>query len=80
MVWKTLTLSQDLAFPENSRSNRIRMGMERARRRGVRLGRPPLKLKLKRLKKLAAQKSLREIAEQLGCSKSCVQVRLAKAS
>jgi DNA invertase Pin-like site-specific DNA recombinase len=80
VVWKTITLAQDLTYPESSRSNRIRLGMERARKRGVKLGRPRLRINLKRLKKLAAQKSLREIAGQLGCSKSCVQIRLAKAS
>jgi len=78
MVWKTITLAKDLSF-SNSRSNRTRMGMERARKRGVILGRPRLRINLRRLKKLAAQgRTLREIAEALGCSKSCVQKKLAK--
>lgn len=78
MVWKTITLAPDFSYSESSRSHRIRLGMERARKRGVKLGRPRLRINLKRLKRLAAQMSLREIAGQMGCSKSFVQKTLAK--
>lgn len=77
MVWKTLTLPKDLNYSELSRSNRVRLGMERARKRGVRLGRPRLSVNRKKLKKLAAHRSLREIAKEMGCSKSFVQRELA---
>jgi len=62
----------------NSLSHRIRRGIERAKKRGVRVGRPPLPIDPKKVKKLAAQKSLREVAEQLGCSKSYVERILLK--
>ncbi len=79
MVWKQITLAKDLNYSESSHSNRVRLGMQRAKRRGVRLGRPRLPLDPKKLKKLAAQMSLREIARQMGCSKSCVQRALSTA-
>src|SRR5216683_543030 len=62
----------------NSLSHRIRRGIERAKKRGVRVGRPPLPIDPRKVKKLAAQKSLREVAEQLGCSKSYVERILLK--
>jgi DNA invertase Pin-like site-specific DNA recombinase len=74
MEWKQITLPKDLTFSEMSRSNRVRRGMLLSKKRGVRLGRPPLPLDRKKLKKLAAQgMTLREMARKLGCSKSCVQ-------
>lgn len=78
MVWRQITLPKDLSYSEFSHSNRVRLGMERARKRGVRLGRPPLLLDRKRLKNLAAHLSLREIAKRMGCSKSFVQRILAR--
>lgn len=78
MVWKTITLPKDLVYSELSQSNRVRLGMERVRKRGVRLGRPPFPIDRKKVKKLAAHLSLREIAKRMGCSTSVVQRALAK--
>src|SRR5260370_35666907 len=47
----------------NLQSQRTRLGMERAEKRGVRIGRPRLRIDLKILKKLAAQMALREIGK-----------------
>lgn len=64
----------------NWRSQRIRAGMARRKKSGVHVGRPRLAIDPKRVKKLAAQMSTREIAQQLGCSKSYVQYVLAKSA
>ncbi len=78
MLRMVLTLPKDLKYSESSRSQVTRVGMDRAKKRGVRIGRPRLPLDLKKLKKLAAQMSHREIARQMGCSYSRVQRALAK--
>lgn len=80
MVWKQITLPKDLAYSELSHSNRVRLGMERARKRGVALGRPRLVIFNRRnLKKIAAHRSLREIAQKMGCSISSVRRALIRA-
>lgn len=77
VVWKTITLASDFTYSESSRSNRIRMGMQRAQKRGVKLGRPRLIVNKRKIRKLAHKMSIREIAIHLGCSKSYVQKTLA---
>jgi len=59
-------------------TERVRSGIERARRQGVRLGRPPAEIDLARALRLKADGgSLRGIASSLGCSTSALQRAIA---
>jgi DNA invertase Pin-like site-specific DNA recombinase len=56
---------------------RVAAGVQRAREKGKRLGRPRAKVDLDSIKALRAEgKSIRQIAGELGCSKSVVAERL----
>jgi len=60
---------------------RVRAGLERAKRQGKRLGRKPLKIDENLIESLRNKnKSIREIARIVGCSKSKVLVMLQKRS
>lgn len=62
---------------ENSIAGRIREGMFRAKKRGVKLGRPKLAVERSEIEKMASRGfSLREIASALHCSKSYVEKQL----
>jgi len=56
---------------------RVLAGIRRAKENGIRLGRPPLEVNIEKMKKLASQgNSVREIAKQMGISKSLVHKTL----
>ena len=66
-------------FERSLISERVRNGMEKARKRGRRLGRPRLKVDMARMGSLQSQGlSVRQIAVQEGISKSAVSQRLSK--
>ncbi len=59
-------------------AERVRAGLRNARAKGKRLGRPPAVLDAARIGRLRAQgRSIREIALELGCSRSLVHKTLA---
>ena len=59
-------------------AERVRAGLRNARAKGKRLGRPPAVLDAARIARLRAQgRSIREIAEELRCSRSLVHKTLA---
>jgi len=58
-------------------AERVRAGLRNARAKGKRLGRPPVVLDCARINRLRNQgRSIREIAEALGCSRSLVHKTL----
>lgn len=58
---------------------RVLAGVRRARENGIRLGRPPLEVDLDKVKELASDgNSVREIAKEMGISKSLVHKILLK--
>jgi DNA invertase Pin-like site-specific DNA recombinase len=60
-------------------AERVRAGLRNARAKGKRLGRPPASLDAAKIGRLRAQgRSIRNIAEELGCSRSLVHKTLAK--
>jgi DNA invertase Pin-like site-specific DNA recombinase len=62
-------------------AERVRAGLRNARAKGKRLGRPPASLDATRIGRLRAQGlSIRNIAEELRCSRSLVHKTLAKVS
>src|SRR3989441_9947779 len=59
-------------------AERVRAGLRNARAKGKRLGRPPLVVDRARIGRLRAQgRSVREIAEELGCSPGFVHKTIA---
>jgi DNA invertase Pin-like site-specific DNA recombinase len=59
-------------------AERVRAGLRNARAKGKRLGRPPAVLDAVRIGRLRAEgRSIRDIAEELGCSRSLVHKTLA---
>lgn len=67
-------------FERSLISERVRNGMEKARKRGQRIGRPSLDVDTARVGALRSQGlSLRQIAAQVGISKSAVGQRLSQA-
>ena len=58
-------------------AERVRAGLRNARAKGKHLGRPPVVVDVARIARLRAQdKSIREIAEELGYSRSLVHKTL----
>ena len=59
-------------------AERVRAGLRNARAKGKRLGRPRLTVDAIRMARLRSQgRSIREIADELGCSRSLVHKTLA---
>ena len=68
-------------FERSLISERVRNGMDKARKRGQRIGRPSLDVDAARMGALRSQGlSLRQIAAQVGISKSAVSQRLSQMS
>ena len=66
-------------FERSLISERVRNGMEKARKRGQRIGRPSLEVDMARMGSLRSQGlSLRQIAVEVGISKSAVGQRLSQ--
>jgi DNA invertase Pin-like site-specific DNA recombinase len=62
-------------------AERVRAGLRSARAKGVKLGRPAMRLDRARIRSLRAEgRSLREIAAELGCSHALVHKCLADSS
>jgi DNA invertase Pin-like site-specific DNA recombinase len=60
-------------------SQRVKAGLETARAKGKRLGRPRVAVDATRIGRLRSQgRSIREIARELGCSRSVVHKTLAE--
>jgi len=58
-------------------AERVRAGLRNARAKGKRLGRPPVVIDAAKVDRLRSQgRSIREIAEELGCSRSLVHKTL----
>jgi len=63
-----------VAFEHAIIQERILTGLDRARRRGKRLGRPPVDLDIEAVRRLRSEGlSLRKVAARLGCSTGVVQ-------